>query len=213
MQEGVVLLHGIFRTHRSMEGLAKHLRNEGFSVLNLGYPSTKHSIEILAAHLHPKIDSFAKECTRLHFVGYSMGGLLIRAYLKAYPVSHLGRIVMLGTPNQGSEVADFISSWRLYRWLYGPAGQQLGTKTFPLACLHDTLPCELGVLAGSRSLDPISSYIIGIPNDGKVSIKSTKLAGMKEHKVIKATHTFFPHNRTAWKQATHFLKNGRFLSQ
>lgn len=211
MQEGVVLLHGIFRTHRSMEGLARHLRKDGFNVLNLGYPSTKHSIDVLAIQLHSRIDSFGKECSRLHFVGYSMGGLLIRAYLKTHPISHVGRVVMLGTPNHGSEVADFIGSWWLYRWLYGPAGQQLGTKTFPLACLHDALPCELGVLAGSRSLDPISSYIIGVPSDGKVSIESTKLAGMKEHKVIKATHTFFPHNRDAWKETAHFLKNGHFI--
>ena len=116
MQEGVVILHGIFRTHRSMRGLARHLEKEGYAVCNIRYPSTRKTINDLADHIHAEVTAFS-EAKKLHFVGYSMGGLLIRAYLDRYQIASLGRVVMLGTPNAGSEVADFIGNWKFYRWL------------------------------------------------------------------------------------------------
>ena len=73
----------------------------------------------------------------VHFVGYSMGGLIIRAYLQKYRPQHLGRVVMLGTPNQGSEVADAIRHFWLYRRFYGPAGQELITDQTAFAHLFD----------------------------------------------------------------------------
>jgi pimeloyl-ACP methyl ester carboxylesterase len=213
-KDGIVLLHGIFRTHRSMGRLARFLERNGFAVLNLGYPSTKYPIEMLVDIVHPRIENFTESITgQLHFVSYSMGGLLMRAYLCKYRPSHLGRVVMIGTPNKGSEVADFLKSMKLYRWLYGPAGQQLITDQAAFAHCLGKVDYELGVIAGNRPIDPISSRIIGKPNDGKVSIDSTMLEGMKDHIVIPSSHTFFPSNKATWHQVLLFFRNGEFSRQ
>jgi pimeloyl-ACP methyl ester carboxylesterase len=211
--DGVILLHGIFRTHRNMAKLARFLEQNGYSVLNLGYPSTKLALEGIAEHIHPTVSRFASEVEgRAHFVGFSMGGLVIRAYLHRHRPGNLGRVVMLGTPNNGSEVADALRHWWLYRKIYGPAGQQLVTGLKNPDALFGKVDYELGVIAGNRSIDPVSSRIINKPSDGKVSIESTRLAGMKDHILVDAFHTFFPNTRSAWQQTLHFLKEGRFAA-
>lgn len=211
MPEGVVILHGIFRTSRSMHGLAEFLKKHNYLVLNVSYPSTRLPIEEIVECIHPQIDTFARQVQgRMYFIGYSMGGLVIRAYLCKYMPDNMGRVVMIGTPNHGSEVADVLQRRWLYRTCYGPAGQQLITALPEAERLFGDVAYELGVIAGNRSLDPISSFIIGQPNDGKVSIRSTCLEGMKDHIVIPATHTFFPSNHTAWRLALNFMQNGEF---
>jgi pimeloyl-ACP methyl ester carboxylesterase len=209
MTETIVLLHGIFRTHRSLSGLAKYLRKAGYEVINVGYPSTKFPLETLADHIHEKIAPHAKT-NKLHFAGYSMGGLLIRAYLKKYPPANLGRIVMIAVPNQGSEIADFVKNWRFYKKFYGPAGQQLTTDQSGFQHLLTEPETEIGIISGSRSLDPLGSWIIGKENDGKVSIESSKLANHTDHIVIKCDHTFFPNSRKMWKQTLTFMQQGKF---
>lgn len=211
MTDGVVILHGIFRTAFSMNGLAKFLVQSGFQVLNLNYPSTKYHIESLADITNKNIDAFnVKSMNKLHFVGYSMGGLVIRAYIKKYKPSNLGRVVMIGTPNQGSEVADFLKNYLLYKKLYGPAGQQLITDQRSFHNIFAKTNFELGIIAGNKSINPIASYIINKPNDGTVSVDSTKLDGMKEHITLPCNHFFFPYSRAMWKHVLSFIQYGKF---
>ncbi|MEI6730726.1 MAG: alpha/beta fold hydrolase [Pseudomonadota bacterium] len=211
MNDGIIILHGIFRTERCMSGLAKFLQKSGFKVLNLGYPSTKYSLEELADIIHKDIESFAVNVTgKLHFVGYSMGGLLIRAYLKKYRPSNLGRVVLIGTPNYGSEVADFVKNWALYKKLYGPAGQQLITDQSDFKHIFADTDFEVGIVAGNRPLDFISSRIIKAESDGKVSLKSATLEGAKDRVIIPCSHTFFPQNKKMWLQVVHFIGYGKF---
>lgn len=193
-----------------MAGFGRALEKNGYVVLNLGYPSTKLSIGEIAGRINPGIEEFSRRVERLHFVGYSMGGLVIRAYLHRFRPGNLGRVVMLGTPNQGSEVADFIRDWRIYKKLYGPAGAELVTNLENRDALFGKIDYELGVIAGSRSVDPISSWLIGKPGDGKVSIESTKVEGMKAHRVISSSHPFLPVSSEARKLALEFLRKGEF---
>ena len=125
--EGVVLFHGIMRTSRSMKRLATHLEIRGYAVLNLDYPSTRHSLEALSDMVRQAVEEFAAGLRRVHFVGFSMGGLLVRSYLARHRPKNLGRTVMIGTPNNGSEVADLLRRNILYGKLFGPAGQELVT--------------------------------------------------------------------------------------
>jgi len=206
VNETVVLLHGIFRTSRSMRGLEKYLSGKNYQVININYPSTHHPLEELVKIIHKQIP----QSSIVHFVGYSLGALLIRAYLAKYRPENLGRVVMYGPPNKGSEVADFLKNFLLYKKLYGPAGQQLITKQNAIAHIFAPVDYELGIIAGNRTIDPICYFILPRPNDGKVSIISTKLDGMKEHIVIPATHTFFPQNKKAWELTYKFLKIGSF---
>lgn len=207
-KDTVILLHGIFLSARMMRPLARFLERQGYHVLNLDYRSNRFPIEELAEQLHAHIEPLTHEPGKLHFVGHSMGGLLIRAYLAKYPPVNLGRVVMLGTPNGGSEIADFLKDWKLYRWLYGPAGQQLTTH----APRMDMLPsdCEVGIIAGTRSVDPVFGRLLPKPHDGKVSVASTKLVGMRDHYIFAASHTFMPWNRMVHQQVLAFLKNGKF---
>lgn len=124
---GVVLLHGIARGSSSLGRLERSLQAAGFATLNIDYASRRKPIAALADDIHPAIARFAEREAPLHFVTHSMGGLVARAYLAKHRPDRLGGVVMLGTPNGGSEVADLLSGSRLYRAFYGPAGLELTT--------------------------------------------------------------------------------------
>lgn len=208
--ESVLLLHGIARSPRHMQSLEAALAQSGFEVINIKYPSTEHSMEDLVEWLQRHVsDRLPAQATLVHVVGYSMGGLLARAWIHRYRPERLGRVVQLAPPNHGSEVADFFKQNWLFRTFYGPAGQQLGTQV-DLQKLLGLVDYELGVLAGNRSIDPISSWLIPGADDGKVSVKSTRVFGMCDHRVLPVQHPFFPSNAEVQRQTLHFLLNGAF---
>ena len=210
--QGVVLLHGIARTSRSMRKLEAALEQSGFVTLNLDYASRRKPLQALAADIHPDIAQFAETIDGpLHFVGYSMGGLLARLYLANHRPPRLGRVVMLGTPNGGSEVADLVQRLSLYRSFYGPAGLQLTTQQDDTLTSLPALDYAVGVVAGTRALDPIAwRFVLPRPNDGRVSVARSKLCGMTDHITIKATHTGLPRHPVAISQTIAFLAEGRF---
>lgn len=210
-QDYVVILHGIARSSASMEPLAQYLRENGYVPINVDYPSTKHSIEELVDWVHEKLEGLKLDPERTtHFVGYSMGGLLVRGLIHEYPPPHLGRVVLMGTPNRGSEVADFWRGNFLFEWIYGPAGKQLGVHEDAYRDMLGEVDFEMGVIAGDRSIDPLSSAIIPGPDDGKVGIERTRIDGMKDHIILHATHTFMMSNEEVMAQTLYFLKHGFF---
>ncbi|MBI1275553.1 alpha/beta fold hydrolase [bacterium] len=207
----VVLLHGIARTRRHMAPLEKKLGHAGYYVLNLNYPSTRHSLEELVEHISRYVDRHTPDKSRpVHFIGYSMGGLLVRGILNRHRPVRLGRVLLLATPNGGSEIADYLLNNPLYRHFYGPAGQQLTTRQDSLNALLGTVDYELGVIAGDATIDPICSLLIPGPNDGKVSVESTRVDGMKDHITVHASHTFFTSSTDVLEQTLYFLKHGTF---
>lgn len=209
----VVLLHGIGRTAATMTSLQRSLEKHGYTVLNLDYPSRKHTIEALALRLKPKIEDFnSGNEKKIHFVGYSMGGLVIQAYLAKYRPDNLGRVVMMATPNAGSEVADALNGRFPYKSFFGPAGGELTTASRTAGLETPKIDYDLGCIAGDRTVDPISSYVlIDGPDDGKVSVKSaTSVKGAKDHITVHASHTFINMNSEAIKQTRYFLEHGKF---
>lgn len=206
----VVILHGIARSNKHMQKLATYLQKDGFDAINLSYPSTTHKIEDLTEIINKEISQRTAEDKLIHFIGYSMGGLMVRALIHKYNYKNLGKVVQLAPPNQGSEVADFVKNFWPYKKIFGPAGQQLITDQGAVKHLFGEVNYELGIIAGNATIDPISSAIIPGENDGKVAVKRTKLEGMKDHIVVSASHTFFPSNKEVQKQTLYFLKNGNF---
>lgn len=206
----VILLHGIRKTNSCLKGLEQFIQAQGFSVLNITYPSTKHSIDKLADIINNIITAKIKEYKTVSFVGFSMGGLVIRAYLNKYKIPNLGKVVMVGTPNNGSEVADFLISYPLYKKLYGPAGMQLTTNQEKLGNLLGSINYECGIIAGNLPLDFCYPIMRKKVSDGKVSVDSTKLNNMKDHVVLNVTHWYMPQSRTIWKYIVSFLKYSQF---
>ncbi len=211
--EHVILLHGLCRTSRSMAPMAGALRAAGYVVHNLDYPSRTAPIEELADRvIAPAVAGCeAAGAPRIHFVTHSLGGILVRQYLAAHPLPVLGRVVMLGPPNQGSEVVDHLGSWRLFILINGPAGRQLGTGAASLPNLLSPVTFPVGVIAGNRSINWINSLLIPGPDDGKVSVDRTRVAGMSDHLVLRCSHPFLMGDRPAIRQTLHFLAHGRFL--
>ncbi len=118
---------------------------------------------------------------------------------------------MLAPPNGGSEIADLLSGWGLYRRLFGPAGSELATRrSDELTRLLGEVDYPLGIVAGDRFVDPIGWLMIPGRNDGRVSVERTRLAGMADHLTIHATYHGMVRNRHAIGQILHFLRNGRF---
>jgi pimeloyl-ACP methyl ester carboxylesterase len=211
-QDGVVLLHGISRTARSFRKMQTALEGAGFATLNLDYASRRKALEALAEDIHPAAELFASGLTgSIHFVCHSMGGLLARVYLARYRPQRLGRTVMLGTPNSGSEIADRLKNFGTYRAFFGPAGQQLGTqRNEAVNALFPPVNYPVGIIAGNRSIDPVAGTMLPKPHDGRVSVENTKLEGMADHVVVAASHPWLVRNRVVIEQTVAFLRDGRF---
>ena len=213
----VVLLHGLARTSASMARLEEALTDAGFAVANIDYPSRKHAIQQLSPLAMKKGIAACRNqrAETVHVVTHSLGGILVRYYLAEHDlpdhhVPELGRVVMLGPPNRGSQVVDKLAWVPGFGLWNGPAGFQLGTG-------QDSLPRQLGparfavgVIAGTRSLNPVFSRFLPGADDGKVALESTRLEGMQDFLALPHTHTFMMRSAEVIRQTIFFLRNGRF---
>ncbi len=208
----VILLHGLARTPQSMQAMEKALQKQGYQVINVGYPSRELPVEKLAliaveqglerCHLKPS--------DRVNFVTHSLGGILLRHYCQTHKIPALERVVMLGPPNKGSEAVDKLKDFPGYTFLNGPAGRELGTTEQDLPKKMGPVNFELGVIAGKRSINLLLSNLIPGPNDGKVSVKSTQIEGMRDFITLPVTHTFMMKNPEVIRQTLYFLQYGEF---
>ena len=208
----VILLHGLARRPGSMAALARALERDGYRVHNLGYPSTRHPVEVLAReHLLPRFRACqARQAGPVHVVTHSLGGIVLRALAAQVADLPIGRVVMLGPPNHGSEIVDRLGSWWLFGRINGPAGRQLGTGPDSVPRRLGPVPFELGVLAGDRPfLEPFRRWVPA-PGDGKVSVASTRIDGMRDHRVLPVGHMAMMRDPVVIAETLHFLRTGAF---
>lgn len=216
-KETVVLLHGIFRGRMDMYPMALYLKAQGYDVMNIKYPSRKMTLQDLAADLDARIKKHKnyRDGATLHFVTHSLGGLLARYYIRQFCPENMGRVVMLGPPNTGSEWADYMMNKSffkpVFKFGFGPVGEQLLTTH-----VHDDEGCagdyELGIIAGTKNAAPFAKYILSGEHDGMVPVERTKLPHMKDHIVLHVTHMLMIISPAVMRQTVAFLKDGKFVS-
>lgn len=208
-REMVVVLHGLGRSSTAMWLLAKRLENAGFVVERVGYSSLRKTPQEIIAEVSRQIEHCCADyASRLHFVGHSLGGLVIRAYLQDHRVSQLGRVVLIGTPNQGTPLVDHFQDRCLFE-LLGPTTGSLGTNS-------DSLPSGLvapyypvGVIAGVVDR-PFNDPLLPGADDGLVPVESTKLEGMSDFVLVEAGHSALRYSEEVASQVIAFLKRGEF---
>ena len=206
----VVLLHGLFRTARSMAAMERALTSAGFEVINVGYPSLDQPIERHARAVGELLAACCDDGRTVHFVTHSMGGIIARYYLGIAPGGLRGRVVMLSPPNQGSEVIDAFAASGLLERAAGPSAVQLETGSNGLPAMLGPVRFELGVIAGDRTINPLFSWLIPGKDDGAVSVESARVEGMADFIVLPFTHTFIMNADEVHRQTVNFLREGRF---
>lgn len=212
--ECVVLLHGLNRSWRAMNKMAKALQAEGYTTVNVDYPSQQGTVEALAPMV---IARGLKDCRsagadKIDFVTHSLGGILLRFAQQEDPIPELRRVVMLGPPNQGSEVIDRTRDWAIAKMFSGEAGMQLGTDDGDIPARLPPVDFDLGVIAGTGTINPFMSAILPDADDGKVTVERTKVEGMDDFLVVRNSHFSLMKSKTVIENTISFLQTGHFLA-
>lgn len=209
--KAAIAIHGLGRSERSIASLQTTLKDNGYTVINFDYPSTRLSVGDCAEYLDSVIDHL-EGIEQIDIVAFSMGGIVARSYFQQHHDPRLKRVVFLGTPHQGSELAEFFfeqnpSLATLSRWVVGPAASELTPqklKTLP------SPPIEFAIIAGGTgNRDGFSPLLLG-DDDTVVSVKSTQLEGAREFCIIPSIHPVLPKNRQTRKLVIQFLEEGKF---
>lgn len=205
-RETVVLVHGLGRTRVSLWVMEWRLRQAGYVTLNFPYDTSRASLDELSGALQKFISEKVKT-PKYHLVAHSLGNIIIRNGFKQPYREGLGRVVMLAPPNQPADLARLLKENPVFQWISGDSGQKLSDgdsyRDLPVPSV------EFGIIAGDKG----QQVTFESPNDGIVTVESTKLAGMKDWLVVHHTHTFMMNSSDVGEFCVHFLKNGAFKKE
>ncbi len=207
----VVLLHGLARTRRSLSGLQRFLKANGYATWSHTYPSRRLSVAALAESVAERIEAELPD-RPLVAVTHSMGGILVRHMATRLPWRG---VLMLAPPNAGSRVAAGLESNPVFRWYFGPAAQDVARcGDWPAP----PMPCA--VIAGTRgaSVGNVPSWLSsglglmpkGEPHDGTVTVAETMVTPMAAFATVPASHTWIMNHPETRRLVLHFLERGRF---
>ncbi len=192
-----------------MTKMQNALVEDGYRVINIGYPSNKKSLDELSNIVAADISEHVAPGDKVNFVTHSLGGIVVRSMLKKSPPWDTQKVVMLAPPNQGIEIIERLFKLKL-AWLLGPVSNDLVREAMQKS--PPTLPknVELGVIMGTDSGWWTFNQILADQNDGLVTVKEGKMQGMKDFKTIHNNHTFIMLDNDVIIAIRHFLKTGSF---
>lgn len=206
VKETVILVHGLWVRGWIMTLLGLQLRRCGFHTIIFSYPSIHASLSQNALLLSRFVAGIA--APRIHFVGHSLGGLLLLQMLAEYPEPRTGRVLLMGSPYHASYAASKLARSMPGQWLIGRSMRQwLGQKA-PV-CPHQY---AVGSIAGCMSLG-IGKLLGGLPhpNDGVVTVEETRLPAASDWIVLNVSHTGMLFSARVARQVCAFLRQGHFL--
>ena len=208
MTHHVLLLHGLYLNRWAMLPFARLLQPYDFTTNTFGYYTIWQQLPQHLTALAKQVSQHYEQCQQpLHLVGHSLGGLVLRHFAVAYPHLVRGRIVTLGTPHQGSIVAQQIWQWGLSKPLLG------GAYPAPLNGNLPPLPSgvELGSIAGNHRLGLGNILGLNEESDGTVRVLETYCEGMRDHIILPCSHTSLLLSQQAAHQTATFLLHGKFV--
>jgi len=208
--ETVVLIHGFCRTHRDMRPLKKFLESRGYHVISPDFPTFLGTLDDCSEQLAKELLKIDRPCDSIHFVGHSLGGLILRHYLSENRVHRLGRCILIATPNNGSELAGIVDRFlKPLVWIFRPYKvlKPGGVDLSPP--LNRPFP-EMAAIAGNRN-SLLFGKLIKRTNDGRVPVDSVPFEGMKEFIIMPYHHEEIHHRKDVAELVHRFLQNGTFV--
>jgi pimeloyl-ACP methyl ester carboxylesterase len=202
--QDVILAHGLWVPGALMLPFARRLQGAGFRCHTFAYFGTTRTME---SHTE-RLARLARDIGPAHFVGHSMGGLVVLETLSRFPELAAGRVVLLGTSARGNFAGRRLARHAAGRWMLGasaPLWQERDsrwTRAEPLGVIAGTRPFGLGVLLGR----------LQGPSDGVVTVEETSIEGMSERITLPVGHSQMVVSATVAAQTAAFLANGKFLA-
>lgn len=204
--ESVVLVNGLWLPDAALWPLARRLRRAGFRAYPFSYPSVRNDLRANADRLEEFLAGVPGET--VHWVGYSLGGVVIRALYHFHPRQRPGRLVLLGSPLQGSAAAEQLMRSVLGRRL---AGRSLADLVAGATRNWGWPDAVTGVIAGNRALG-LGRLVTRLPaaSDGTVQVEETRVPGMRDERVLPVAHSSLLISPRVGRQVVRFLGTGRF---
>ena len=218
----VILLHGLCRTWKSMQPMAEHLKAEGYEVILFRYASSREQVGDHAQNLKRVISELPADVTEINFVAHSLGNIVVRHYVsnceKSQSLSldnRINRMVMIGPPNQGSQMARLLKDSVAFKLIAGASGAQLSIGWEELKENLATPKFEFGIVAGGYGVEGarFNNILLSGPDDFTVSKKEAMLAGASDFLVKPLLHSTMMHQSEVMESTSRFLKNGYFVSK
>jgi hypothetical protein len=169
-----------------------------------------------AAALAKVLDHF-EGVRAIHLVAHSMGNMVVRSYLAAARTEgieneRIGRIVMLGPPNNGAQLAERFRENKLFQTLLGAGALELAQSAEVIEKQLGTPSVEFGIVAGGTGTDAGHSPLLEGDDDFVVSVAETRLPGAADFIVVPTLHTTIMDHAAVREYTLRFLRDGYFLS-
>lgn len=209
----VILLHGLGEGRGSMRPLADHLRERhDATVMTFGYASPRAGIDDHARALG-KVVAGLPAAERISFVAHSLGNIVVRRWMADAPEAdraRLHRMVMLGAPNQGSQMARTAARSPLLSGLSTGAARELVLEWPRIAASLTVPPCPFGIVAGGMGDGAGYSTLLDGDDDAVVRVDETRLDGADDFVLIPVRHAFMMADPAVQQATSTFLETGRF---